>query len=451
MLAARQKGFTKTITTLATTLLVAGGAYSGALAALVPSVAQAASGYRLSIAVAPNPDVSGDPLTLVGTLTNSRGLAVQGIHLELYHRVNPIPVFAPIQRTRTAAGGLWQINRAEGVVVSNREWYVVARGPEGRFLARSPIARERVYAELTFSTSAPTALTGHPVTFSGTVSPRHAHERVMIERQVGTAGTAWKHVGVAVIAPSGAFSFTHAFARPDELGPDTLRAVLPSDARNIRSYSEPIQVTVEQAQNMALTLSPSAPTVLTGQPVTLTGRLVSPVSGGVSGALVTLYGHVHGQPFTALATTTSGPEGTFTFTQAPVNNTAYKVKAGGRVSATVFEGARDTLTATPSSNAGTVGQRITISGPVVPAHVGHVLYLQLRNSAGHYQTIQFAFVGAGSTYTIDHQLQSAGPKTYRVYIPGGPENIGAASEPFTVNVGPAAVLPALEPTPTPEG
>jgi len=438
----------RALTVLSTALAFAAGAIGGVV--LTPTLAQAESGYHLTLAVAPDPDVSGDPLTMVGTLTNGHGLPVQGVRLDLFHRVDPAPFFTPIQRTRTQAGGFFQINRAEGVVVSNREWFVLARGPGGRVLAHSRIVRERVYAELTLTASTGTALTGQPVVFSGTVSPRHTGEHVVIERQVGATGTSWRRVGTARIEAGGTFSYTRSFHRPSEVGPATLRAVLPGDDRNIRSYSEPVQVTIQQAESPELSLMPSAPSIVVGQSVTLAGKLVAPVSGTVAGQLVTLYAHTHGSHFAAVATATANGEGAFTFTQAPINNTAYEVKAGGRVSATVFEGVHDVITATPSASSGEVGQKITVSGLVVPLHVGDVVYLQLRNSAGHYQTIQVTFVGAASTYSFSHQLQSAGMKTYRVYIPGGPENLGGASEPFTVNVAPAAALPMLEGTPTPE-
>ena len=51
--------------------------------------------------------------------------------------------------------------------------------------------------------------------------------------------------------------------------------------------------------------------------------------------------------------------------------------------------------------------------------------------------VQLSFVGAGSSYTIVHRFYDAGTKVLRVYIPGGPENQGAASPPFTIQVNPA--------------
>jgi hypothetical protein len=423
---------------------------AGGLAALAPGAANAARGYHVSLAVAPNPDVSGDPLTMVGTLSNSRGLPVQGVHLVLYHRVNPVPFFSPVQHARTGPGGFFEIDRAEGVVVSNREWYIVARGRFGRFLARSPTVHERVFAVLTLAASASSVETGQPVTFSGSVSPRHAGERVLLERQTSQNGNSWHHIGNARVEENGTFSITHTFLRPSESGAATLRAVLPADARNIRSFSEPLEITIHQAENPNLTLAPSSPTVVVGEAVTLGGMVMKPTSAGAGGQIVTLYARGPGLPYQPVASAPTASDGSFAFVQVPAHNTAYKVKAAGQESAQVFEGVHDAISATPSATSGVVGQVIAIFGLVVPSHAGHIVYLQLRNAAGHYQTIQVAFVGAGSTYVFSHQLQSAGVKHYRVFIPGGPYNLGAASAPFEVSVSPATSPPLLEPTPVPE-
>jgi hypothetical protein len=47
------------------------------------------------------------------------------------------------------------------------------------------------------------------------------------------------------------------------------------------------------------------------------------------------------------------------------------------------------------------------------------------------------FIGAGSSYSISHQPYNPGTKVLRVYIPGGPENQGTASQPFSIQVTPA--------------
>jgi hypothetical protein len=46
-------------------------------------------------------------------------------------------------------------------------------------------------------------------------------------------------------------------------------------------------------------------------------------------------------------------------------------------------------------------------------------------------------VGTGSVYTISRRLFVPGTKVFRVFIPGGPLNQGAASQTFTITVNPA--------------
>jgi hypothetical protein len=81
---------------------------------------------------------------------------------------------------------------------------------------------------------------------------------------------------------------------------------------------------------------------------------------------------------------------------------------------------------------------VTFSGTVAPDHTGHVIYLERQNAHGSgFHVVQVAFVGAGSTSSIVHRLYDPGVKVLRVFIPGGPENQGAASPPFAIAVTPA--------------
>ena len=51
--------------------------------------------------------------------------------------------------------------------------------------------------------------------------------------------------------------------------------------------------------------------------------------------------------------------------------------------------------------------------------------------------VEVGFVDNNSTYSIVHKVYDAGTKVFRVYIPGGPENQGAASQTFPIEVTPA--------------
>ncbi len=47
--------------------------------------------------------------------------------ITLYHRINPNPGFTVIGVTKTNANGQYEFTRQEGIVDTNREWFV--RGP----------------------------------------------------------------------------------------------------------------------------------------------------------------------------------------------------------------------------------------------------------------------------------------------------------------------------------
>ena len=85
----------------------------------------------------------------------------------LWHRINPRRRFTIIGTTRTDADGRYEFTRAEGIVDSNRNWFV--RGPA---FTHSHTIHERVAAEVTLSPSATEGRTRAPLTFSGQISPR---------------------------------------------------------------------------------------------------------------------------------------------------------------------------------------------------------------------------------------------------------------------------------------
>ncbi len=94
------------------------------------------------------------------------------------------------------------------------------------------------------------------------------------------------------------------------------------------------------------------------------------------------------------------------------------------------------------------GQSLTFSGTVTPDHTGHVIFLERHNVSGTgFHVVQVGTLGAGSSFSIKHTVYDPGTKVFRVTIPGGPENEGASSPPFTITVtpAPAAALTAEPP------
>jgi hypothetical protein len=342
----------------------------------------------------------------------------------LWHGVNPDRRFTPVQSVRTNARGFYEIERADGVVISNRNWYVVSDG------ARSRTVHEKVFAEVSLHSSTQTAHTNEPVVFSGHVQPNHAGGRILLQRQIGRRGDDWRTIAAGRIGPGSNFSIVHRFREP---GNATLRARLPGDQRNLRSDSAPVSLVILRRQNPRLTLNASANPINAGQSVTLSGTLVGPNNANQP---VTLFAHTDRQSYAPVAQASTDSRGNYRFIQSPINNTVYKVRAAGRESTQLFEGVSDVVTISTSANRARVGQTITISGGVVPDKTGHVVYLQLRGDDGEFHTIQTGRVQVGSSYRFAHRLQSAGQKVYRVVVPGGPENLRGVSPTVTVDVAP---------------
>lgn len=409
----------------------------------------------VSMQVAPRQIVAGDPVVIFGRLRCVNRASAAGQQVILYHHLAGLPGFTPVQSATTDAHGFYEFGRADGVVETNRSFFVRSHG------ARSASRKIRVAAQVTLSGSSEGALlTGYPnrVTFTGTVSPADVGARVILQRQNALTGNEWRRIDSGFVESTGDFTITHTFV---VAGDANLRVLVRSQGRNVPSESNILADTVSQAQNPELTIQASADPIASGEAVTISGKLTP----GTSRSL-TLMAHTARQPgFAPVAQTTSSPSGEYSFpAQSPANSTFYRVDAGQGVnvcpprelcpyialkpvsSAVLYEGVKDVLTAEALPTTVQAGQSVTFSGTVSPDQTGHVIYLERQNAHGPgFHVVQLSFVGAGSSYTIVHRFYDAGTKLLRVYIPGGPDNQGTSSPPFTIQVN-----PALASTLTPE-
>ncbi len=125
------------------------------------------------------------------------------------------------------------------------------------------------------------------------------------------------------------------------------------------------------------------------------------------------------------------------------------MQGDGKTSAVLFEGVRYVLTAEASATSVMEGQVVTFSGNVAPtpSRPGHLIYLQRENASGTgFHVVRVGRVTPEATFSIPYQVFSVGNDVFRVYIPGGPDNGGAASQTFTIDVSPA---PAADPERSP--
>lgn len=408
------------------------------LALMVPAAASAhrhpsPSGHcHISLNVAPREITAGDPVVAFGRLLCTRPIDAAGETVQLYEHSFGTPGYTLVQSASTGSLGFYELTQTG--VDTNSSFYVRShRTQSGR-------RRVRVAAQVTLSgpPEGTQLLTGSPnaVTFTGTVTPADAGARVILQRQNALTGNEWRRIGYGMVGAEGAFSIVHTFIVP---GDANLRVLIRSRATNIPSPSNVLTYEISQAQNPHLTINASSDPIVYGQSVTISG-----VATGLASTPVTLFERTASQHgFAPVSEVKTNASGEYTFpAQAPVYNTFYEVRSGakasGEKSAVLYEGVNDVLTAEVSPSTIQAGQALTFKGTVAPAHAGHIVYLERQNASGDgFHVVQIATIGAGSTYTIVHTVYDVGTKVFRVRVPGDPENEGAVSTPFTIQVTPA--------------
>jgi len=423
-------------------LLVSVTALAAVLMMALPSKANAAPHPRhnhgLTIASTPNPITAGEGVLIYGQL---KGPDSANQRIVLYHRINPAQQFTVVSITRTNSYGFYEFVRADGIVNSNRNWFV--RGPG---YTHSRTIHEWVSSVVTLAASAPSTTTAQPVTFSGTVFPLHPNQRVLLQEQNSVSGNGWSTIASGNTNSSSAFSIAHRFRLP---GSYTLRAFFPSDPRNIAGMSPSISLTVQQEQNPSFTINASAQEITDGQPEMISGTLYAngSTTTGQPDTSVTLYAKQGTGNFQAQQTTMTDGSGNYSFNTMPLHNTVYYVRAmlPKVVTAKLFVGVQDVVNAALSSSTAQVGQTVKVTGTVTPDHAGHALYLQEQNAAGQWFDVGTSSLSNASTFAFKYTPGMMGTVNLRVQITGGPWNIGGVSSTLSLTVSGVAPVTSLPP------
>jgi phage protein U len=386
---------------------------------------------NVNISASPHLLEAGEAASVYGRLrcqTRARGA---GQVVRLLQRTAGSSVFKVVETTTTDAHGFYELTTP--AVDANSVFYVRSHR------AASANRTVKAFAHVTISGPADgtALLTGVPnhVTFSGTVSPADAGALVVLQRQNALTGNDWHMIDSGTVGPEGSYTITHAFIVP---GDANIRVVVRSERRLTASPSEDLSYEISQAQNPLLTIDASLNPLEEGQATALSGVL----AGATPGTPVTLMEHTIRQVgFAPVSEVMTGSGGVFTFPPlSPVDSTFYQLRSGAKYSAVLYEGVRDLLSAAPSKSTVAAGEPLTFAGAVTPEHSGHVIYLEQQDRSGTgFHVVQIAFVGPGSAYSIVHTIYNPGTDVLRVRIPGGPENEGATSKPFTITVTPASI------------
>ncbi len=411
--------------------------------AAVPSFVSAAPHHNraLTIHAVPHRIIAGEAVLIYGQL---KGADQADQTIRLYHRVAPNRSYSLISITKTNSAGQYEFTRAEGVVETNRSWFV--RGP---VLSHSRTVYEHVAALVTLATSPTPAvgLTRHPIVFSGHVTPDHAGSVVLLQAQNGS-GDRWTTLKRGVVGSGSNYQVSYAWRVPGERD---VRVLFGGDRRNTAAASDPVPVIIQQAERADFTINTTDPIVSNGTPYTISGALYEPgTTTPEPRTSVSLFAREPGNTtYRELQTTVTGDNGGYSFPNltSPTNE-LYQVRttfgSARDSSAVLFEGIQDKVTLMASSTTSTVNGHITFTGSVSPDKAGHVIYLQKFGKDGQYHTVEVRVVGSGSTFQFGWTFGTAGTKEFRTRITGGPANVGATSAPVTVVV----TQPALSGLPT---
>jgi hypothetical protein len=416
-----------------------------ALAALAsaaaPSIAGAGPLHNrgLTIHAVPQHIIAGEAVLIFGQL---KGPDHANQVITLYHRLNPNPGFTVIGVTKTNANGQYEFTRQEGIVDTNREWFV--RGPA---TTHSRTVHERVDALVSLAASSTSGLTRHPIVFSGHVTPGHTGSVVALQEQKGSSDD-WRTIATARVGPGSNYTISQAWRVP---GAYDVRVKFRGDARNTPAVSDIASVVIEQTEMPGFTINTSDPIVQNGQAVTISGVLDSPGSTtGEPNTSVSLFAKVpqSNGPYRELTTTTTAADGSYSFANvASSTNELYRVRttfAPRRHTAVLFEGVQDVVTMSSSSSTSTVDGQVVFTGSVSPDKAGHAIYLQKLGKDGDWHTVEVRFVNSASTFQFGWTFGTAGTKEFRARITGGPANVGGASAPVTIVVS----QPSLSTLPT---
>lgn len=386
----------------------------------------------LTIAAAPNPVSAGDSVLIVGRL---EGAGSAGQTIRLYHHLGGSGRgYTLVATATTDAGGDYEFTRAEGVVFTNRSWFV--RGPDGD---HSRTVHERVAPLVSLSASTTSTDTSHVVVFTGEVVPNHAFQRVFLQEQIGSSDD-WRTLASAQLGPGSRFLIAHRWRRP---GVHDVRVLIRRDARNLAGASDPVTVNIEQAQVPGFSISSSDPIAPAAATVTISGVLDQPrTSTPDPGVVIQLWGRSAGaRRFTVLADTTTGPDGSYRFSQPNLlMNTVYQVRTMRlrqsplRRTAPLYQGVQDVLTIQPSATTAAPGQTVVFSGAVMPDKADHVIYLQRQGRDGDWHTLEVGIVRHDSTYSLPWRVGDPGTYTFRARITSDRLNVGSHSMPVTVTV-----------------
>jgi phospholipase C len=180
----------------------------------------------VTIALAPNPGTARTPVVISGRVLARRPRSVL---VSLWRMLPRDRRFHLATRTRTDPQGRYVVTVSG--ITTNTRWYAVARGVK----SRPTTLRVRALMSLLPSETLPAP--GDRIVLRGHVTPSHGGDDVVIQRLLPGG---WRRLALRRLDRRSNFLVAERFTA----GQVRLRAVLPADTRNLRSYSAQLDLSV---------------------------------------------------------------------------------------------------------------------------------------------------------------------------------------------------------------
>jgi hypothetical protein len=379
----------------------------------------------------------GDPFSIYGRLGCPAPQDAANKPISIYERTAGSPGFALAGTTTSEATGSYSFTPQP--FSTNSTFFVLAEGARSahRTIRVSPLVSLATPTEGAKLLSA-IGRARTSVVFAGTVNPVTPGMRgavVALQREDSSGNEEWHRIGDrGTVRADGTYSIAHVFRIP---GVANLRIVVhPRDRFNAPAASSPMSYVISQPQNPLLTIDTTNDPLTYGESTSITGEVFQ----ASDNTAVTLLARNRGGHFAPVAA--GHTEGSrYSFTQAPLENTVYKVVSGTRSSSLLIEGVRYGISLTPPATTLTTGQPVTLTGTVTGAQAPHNVYLERKGpGAVGFHVIDIAPLSAPdptthvSTYTLTHAFRGAGEGEIRMKVPGDPGHLGKATPPVKITV-----------------
>jgi len=184
----------------------------------------------LTISSSPDPSTARRKVVISGGFTTNAPSA--GSTVVLWRELSGQSSFQQAAQTTTDSAGQYKFTLKPGMVNADQQWYVTASG------LQSPTLHQVVNAVVGLA-GPHSVVAGRAMLLRGHVTPSHAGQIVLVEQR--NRGR-WTVIARPRLGHSSNYGVMHRFARA---GTVALRTVLPGDARNNRSDSSTLTVTVK--------------------------------------------------------------------------------------------------------------------------------------------------------------------------------------------------------------